>query len=213
MPDTPLVPLVRIVDDNDVLRGSLEFMLRCEGYEVAAFPDARSFLAGDVPSRGGCVILDVQMPGRSGIELFNELRRRAYAVPIIFLTAHADVDMAVYTMREGACDFHQKPIRPETFLPAVARAVERDRASRIGMKDIDEEVRRFRRLTEREEQILRLVARGGSNRTVAERLSISPRTVEHYRAQAVGKIGLRSAAELAGFFARIDEWKERSDVL
>ena len=121
--------------------------------------------------------------------------------------------MAVYTMRERACDFHQKPINPETFLPAVARAVERDRAAKIGMKNIDEEVTRYRQLTEREEQILRLIAKGGVNRMIGERLSISPRTVEHYRAQAVAKIGLRSAAELAGFFARIDDWKQKNDVL
>ncbi len=205
-------PLVRIVDDNETLRASLEFMLTCEGYEVAAFPTADAFLAGDTPSRG-CVVLDVQMPGRTGIELFDELRRRNYAVPIIFLTAHADVDMAVYTMREGACDFHQKPVNPETFLPAVARAIERSRAAKLGMKDIDDEIRRLRTLSEREAQILRLVAQGGVNRVIAERLAISQRTVEHYRAQAIGKLGLRSAAELAGFFARTDAWKAEHDVL
>lgn len=206
-------PLVRVVDDNDTLRNSLEFMLRCEGYDVVSFPDAPAFLAGDTPSRSGCVILDVQMPGLTGIELFNELRRRNYRVPIIFLTAHADVDMAVYTMREGACDFHQKPIQPETFLPAVARAIERERAAKLGMKSIVEEVNRYRLLTEREEQILRLIAKGGVNRLIGERLAISPRTVEHYRAQAVAKIGLRTAAEFAGFFARVDEWKTANDVL
>ena len=206
-------PLVRIVDDNETLRASLEFMLTCEGYEVASFPDAETFLAGDTPSRDGCVVLDVQMPGRSGIELFDELRRRNYEVPVIFLTAHADVDMAVYTMREGACDFHQKPVNPETFLPAVARAIERSRAAKLGMKDINDEIRRLRTLSEREEQILRLVAQGGVNRVIAERLAISQRTVEHYRAQAIGKLGLRSAAELAGFFARTDSWKAAHDVL
>ena len=206
-------PLVRIVDDNETLRASLEFMLTCEGYEVAAFPTADAFLAGDTPSRDGCVVLDVQMPGRTGIELFDELRRRNYAVPIIFLTAHADVDMAVYTMREGACDFHQKPVNPETFLPAVARAIERSRAAKLGMKDIDDEIRRLRTLSEREAQILRLVSQGGVNRVIAERLAISQRTVEHYRAQAIGKLGLRSAAELAGFFARTDAWKAEHDVL
>ena len=203
-------PLIRVVDDNESLRTSLEFMLSCEGYEVALFDSAAAFLTGDTPSRDGCVILDLQMPEMNGVELFDELCRRSYRVPVIFLTAHADVDTAVYTMRKGACDFLQNPVNPEKLLPAVARAVAKSRAAKLGMTSIEYEVRRYRLLTAREEQILRLVAMGCVSRVIAERLAISQRTVEHYRAQAVGKLQLRSAAELAAFFSRIYAWKEIS---
>lgn len=210
MPDNPLI---RVVDDNESLRTSLEFMLTCEGYDVALFDSAAAFLTGDTPSHDGCVILDLQMPEMNGVKLFDELCRRSYQVPVIFLTAHADVDTAVYTMREGACDFLQKPVNPEKLLSAVARAVAKSRAAKLGMTSIKDEVRRYRLLSEREEQILRLVAAGCVSRIIAERIGISQRTVEHYRAQAIGKLQLRSAAELAAFFSRIDAWKEKSDVL
>lgn len=203
-------PLVRIVDDDEQLRASLEFMLACEGYETACFAGAREFLAGDVPGRMGCVILDLQMPGLDGIELFSVLRSRNYEVPVVFLTGHGDIDTAVHTMREGACDFHQKPIDPERLLAAVARAVGKDRARRGGARGIDEEIRRWKLLTEREEQIARMVALGRVSRTIAERLSISQRTVEHYRAAALHKLELKTAVELAGFFNRIDAWRERN---
>lgn len=205
-------PLIRIVDDNDQLRQSVEFMLRCEGYEVQSFASAEAFLTGDSPSRGGCLILDVQMPGLSGIELFNILNMRGYNVPIVFLTAHADIDMAVYTMREGACDFQQKPIKPETFLPAVARAVAKDQANRQGKKDLSAEIQRWQSLTEREEQIARFVGNGLVSRAIAQRLGISPRTVEHYRASALQKLGLQSAADIAAFFERIDTWRQTGEA-
>lgn len=208
--NTSSTPLVRVIDDNEEIRKSLEFLLRCEGYDVAMFENAEAFLSGDTPSRPGCLILDVQMPGLSGIELFNVLKMRGYDVPIIFLTAHADVGMAVYAMREGACDFHQKPLEPETLLPAVARAIERDRAKKSGVTSLKDEVRKYESLTEREEQIARLVAAGFVNRTIAERLNISRRTVEHYRASALQKIGIREFAELSAFFARMDAWREKA---
>lgn len=183
-------------------------MLTCEGYEVASFSSAEAFLAGDTPSREGVLILDVQMPGLSGLELFKVLNMRAYKLPIIFLTAHADVDMAVAAMREGACDFHQKPINPETLLPAIARGLEKARISKSGLGDIKEEVERFKALTEREEQICRLVAKGLVSREIADRLAISQRTVDHHRTSALSKLNIREPAELALFFERIDAWRK-----
>lgn len=199
-----LKPLIRIVDDNQAILNSLTFMLTCEGYEVASFSSAEAFLAGDTPSREGLLILDVQMPGLSGLELFKVLNMRAYKLPIIFLTAHADVDMAVAAMREGACDFHQKPINPETLLPAIARGLEKARISKSGLGDIKEEVERFKALTEREEQI----CRGLVSREIAERLAISQRTVDHHRTSALSKLSIREPAELALFFERIDAWRK-----
>lgn len=154
------------------------------------------------------LILDVQMPGLSGLELFKVLNMRAYKLPIIFLTAYADVDMAVAAMREGACDFHQKPINPETLLPAIARGLEKARISKSGLGDIKEEVERFKALTEREEQICRLVAKGLVSREIAERLVISQRTVDHHRTAALSKLNIREPAELALFFERIDAWRK-----
>lgn len=204
------MPLVRIVDDDPSLRASLEFMLRCEGYAVASYESAKSFLAGDMPGRPGCLILDVKMPGMTGLELQEVLNDRGYECPIVFLTAHGDIDMAVHTMRCGACDFQQKPIRPESFLQAVARALEKDRQLRGGASDIRAELRRFNTLSEREEEIARLVARGMTSRIIAERLGISKRTADHYRTAALSKIQVRSPAELAGFFERIDRHRPAS---
>lgn len=203
-------PLIRVVDDNPAILSSLSFMLSCEGYEVASFQSAEAFLAGDVPSREGLLILDVQMPGLSGLELFKVLNLRAYKLPIIFLTAHADVDMAVAAMREGACDFHQKPINPETLLPAIARGLEKARLLKSGLGDIKEDVSRFKELTDREEQICRLVAKGLVSREIAECLQISQRTVDHHRTSALSKLNIREPAELALFFERIDAWRKKA---
>lgn len=203
-------PLIRVIDDNPAILSSLSFMLSCEGYEVASFQSAEAFLAGDVPSREGLLILDVQMPGLSGLELFKVLNLRAYKLPIIFLTAHADVDMAVAAMREGACDFQQKPINPETLLPAIARGLEKARLLKSGLGDIKEDASRFKELTDREEQICRLVAKGLVSREIAERLQISQRTVDHHRTSALSKLNIREPAELALFFERIDAWRKRA---
>ena len=197
-------PLVRIVDDDRDLRESLEFMLECEGYEVKSYASAREFLADDMPTRIGCLILDVRMPELTGLQLQEILNARAERLPIVFLTAHGDIDMAVQTMREGACDFQQKPVRTETFLPAVARAVEKDRHRRSGAEDIAAEIAAYRRLSERERQVLRLVSQGLTSQAAAERLGTSKRTVDHQRTDALKKLSVRSPAELAGFFERVE---------
>lgn len=198
------VPLVRIVDDDEALRGSLEFMLTCEGYETASYPSAAAFLIADMPSRPGCVVLDVMMPNMTGLELQEEMNRRGIDLPVIFLTAHGTIDMAVETMRAGAWDFQQKPIQAERFLQAIARAVEKDRLRREGARDDREERRLYDSLTDREKEIGRLVGQGFINKVIAERLGISKRTVDHIRAAALTKLGLHSVAELAGFFERME---------
>ena len=116
-------PLVRIVDDDASFRKSLSFLLACEGYEIESYASAADFLRSDRPSIPGCLILDVRMPDISGIALQHELNRRANSLPIIFLTAHGEVDMAVQSMHDGAFDFQQKPIDPPKLLTAVARAI------------------------------------------------------------------------------------------
>lgn len=198
-------PLVRIVDDNDSLRESLAFLLECEGYEVAAYESAEEFLIKDAPSRIGCIVLDVRMPKMSGLQLQERLNELGTPCPIVFLTGHGDIDMAVQSMKDGACDFLQKPIKQETFIPAIERAINKDRQARAGATDIIHERHVLASLTPREEDVCRLVAEGLTSVLIASRLNISKRTVDVIRSAALKKIGLREPHELADFFKRVTE--------
>lgn len=200
--------LIRIVDDDPDLLESEAFLLRTEGYSVAAYQNALDFLTSDLPSVPGCLILDEQMPGMTGQELLWELNFRQYLIPVIFLTAHGDIDMAVQSMINGAVDFQQKPLCPDKLLRAVARAVQIDVGRRGGAQDIKDELLLYKKLTPREEAVLRLVADGLINKQIGERLGISKRTVDHIRSSAIGKLESRSASELASFFRRIDRYNE-----
>lgn len=199
--------LVRIVDDNADLLDSLVYLLSCEGYQTAAYGSAVEFLTKDDPKIPGCIILDVQMPELSGVELQQKLKAAGSKLPIIFLTAHGNVDMAVETLLDGAFDFQQKPVDPPKLFHSVARAL-RTALWTTSAEDIQIEIDRAARLTEREERILRGVARGQTSRTIAESLGLSKFTVDHYRQTGCDKIGLREPADLAAFFLRTDEWKE-----
>lgn len=190
------VPVVRIVDDNPVLRESVEFMLRAEGFEVAAFESAADFLANDRPSAPGCLVLDVAMPGMSGIELQRLLLARGRTIPVIFLTAHGDIAMAVDAMHEGAYGFEQKPVKPERLLRNIRGAVKRDLESRGIAGDEGGREERYRTLTVREAEVLKEAKRGLKSREIAELLSISQRTVEHYRMSGLRKIGAKGADEV-----------------
>ena len=195
--DTPaLPPLIRIVDDNDTLRQSLEFMLQCEGYEVVSYASAMEFLKSDTPSRPGCLILDIQMPEMSGLDLFDRLNHRGYEVPVIFLTAHGDIDMAVSAMRDGAVDFVQKPVRQERLLKAIARAVTRS-VSETGAVETEGAIRaKVQELTDREREIAELIGKKLTNRQISERTGITVRTVEVHRAAIIRKLGVRNPDEI-----------------
>ena len=195
--DTPaLPPLIRIVDDNDTLRQSLEFMLQCEGYEVVSYSSAMEFLKSDTPSRPGCLILDIQMPEMSGLDLFDRLNHRGYEVPVIFLTAHGDIDMAVGAMRDGAVDFVQKPVRQERLLTAIARAVTRS-VSETGAVETEGAIRaKVQELTEREREIAELIGKKLTNRQISERTGITVRTVEVHRAAIIRKLGVRTPDDI-----------------
>lgn len=197
-------PLVRIVDDDPSLRKSLEFMLKCEGFDVKTYEAAECFLKEDTPSRLGCLILDVKMPGLSGIELQHEMNRRSITIPIIFLTAHGEIDMAVQSMRDGAFDFLQKPVDPSKLLPAVTKAIIKSKSHQIGASDLGVELHKKALLTQREEQVLRHVSQGFLNREIASKLGLSIRTIEVQRASGKKKIGLSTPAELSIFFERVD---------
>lgn len=202
-------PLVRLVDDEPDQLEALAMLLEGEGWETAAYTSAREFLTGDTPSRPGCLILDIRMPGMSGLELQAEMNRREYPLPILFLSGHGDIDIAVQTLKSGAKDFLQKPVQPERLFTAVAKVVQDDLDQRA--MPIDEEAwqSRFASLTEREADIIRGVVRGELNREIARHLHISERTVQAHRLSAYRKLDVHSVADLAPLTVLFERGKLR----
>ena len=195
--DDSLTPLVQVVDDDASLRQALVFLLESVGWHVAAYDSAENFLAGLAePLQPGCLILDVRMPLMSGLELQRTISERGINMPVIFLTGHADVTIAVQAMKFGACDFIEKPFKDQTLLDAVSQAVRRDlsrhkeNATRLTMSD------RLNKLSSRELEVARLVAEGLPYKVVGLRLDISERTVQVHCQNLRAKLGINSAAEL-----------------
>ena len=195
---TPL-PLIRLVDDDaDVLEG-LQLLLESEGWRVAAYASAEAFLTADAPSTPGCLVLDFHMPQMTGLELQKVMTERGYNLPIIFLTGHGDIDLAVAAVRRGAVDFLQKsaPDMNSRLIDAVARAVARSLEGFADLTDDPFEAqRKLAKLTERERLIVEKIAAGQLNRQIAAQLGISVRTAEAHRAAATRKLGVKSAQEL-----------------
>ena len=188
--------LIYIVDDDDAFRDSLRWLLESTGYQVAMFPSAERFLAAYRAGAGTCLLLDVRMPGLSGIELQAELNRRGVGIPIIFVTGHGDVPMAVEAVKKGAFDFIEKPFSNDRLLQMIERAAalggnaRQERAQRMVA------AARLRTLTEREREVLDRVAVGRRNKQIADELGISIKTVEVHRARAMEKMGASSVAEV-----------------
>ena len=188
--------LIRTVDDDPAMREALEFMLTAEGWRVKTYENGRAFLTDDAPSTPGCAILDVRMPGMSGLELQQEMNVRGYALPIIFLTGNGDIDMAVSAMRDGTVDFVQKPVRQERLLKAIARAVTRS-VSETGAVETEGAIRaKVQELTDREREIAELIGKKLTNRQISERTGITVRTVEVHRAAIIRKLGVRNPDEI-----------------
>ena len=185
MAQMPVKPLIRLVDDEVDQLAALEMLLVGQGWDVAAYTGAKEFLTSDMPSRPGCLILDVRMPGISGLELQDEMNRREYPLPIIFLTGHGDIEMAVHTVREGARDFLQKPVDPEKLLKTVAWVVQEDCDRRAMPIDEAQWKQRYALLTERERDVILL------------KLGISERTVQVHRLGAYRKLDVHNVASLA----------------
>lgn len=195
--------LIRVVDDDNSLRKAITFFLETEGWEVASYSNAHDFLVSDAPSVLGCLILDVAMPQMNGLELYEEMKLRKYKIPVIFLTGHGDIDMAVQAMKDGAVDFLQKPVDEDRLLQAVAKAVSWDESHRGWVITAEEEIRRFESLTKREKEILGFVAKGMVNKDIAERLGLSDRTIEVHRQNGARKLGVQTPSEIAKFFAHL----------
>ncbi len=190
---------VRIVDDDDALRDALRFVLETEGWRVADFSDAERFFVEDLPSEPGCAILDIRMHGMSGMEAQSVMAERCIDLPIIFLTGHGDIDMAVAAMQYGAVDFIAKPVDHERLLKAIAYAASLNLSKRSGRAYPGEILEKFALLTDREKEIARLLAQGRINREIAERLGIAQRTVEVHRAAVLKKLGVKKVSELRVF--------------
>ena len=196
MPNSEIKVLVRIVDDDSDLRAAIRFLLESEGWEVADYYSAADFLLNDDPEIPGCLILDVRMPEMTGIELQGELKQHLRQIPIVFLSAHGDIEMAVNTLHEGAVDFLTKPVQEDKLVPVISRAVKLDLIKRGLSFDHEEIKERYKELTERETQIVSLLIKGLLNREIGERLGISTRTVEVHRARAFKKLQVHTISEL-----------------
>lgn len=196
MPNSEIKVLVRIVDDDSDLRAAIRFLLESEGWEVADYYSAADFLLNDDPEIPGCLILDVRMPEMTGIELQGEPKQHLRQIPIVFLSAHGDIEMAVKTLHEGAVDFLTKPVQEDKLVPVISRAVKLDLIKRGLSFDHEEIKERYKELTERETQIVSLLIKGLLNREIGERLGISTRTVEVHRARAFKKLQVHTISEL-----------------
>lgn len=196
MPNSEIKVLVRIVDDDSDLRAAIRFLLESEGWEVADYYSAADFLLNDDPEIPGCLILDVRMPEMTGIELQGELKQHLRQIPIVFLSAHGGIEMAVKTLHEGAVDFLTKPVQEDKLVPVISRAVKLDLIKRGLSFDHEEIKERYKELTERETQIVSLLIKGLLNREIGERLGISTRTVEVHRARAFKKLQVHTISEL-----------------
>jgi two-component system, LuxR family, response regulator FixJ len=187
---------VFIVDDDAAVRKGLAFSLRAAGYAVEAFPSALAFLEDYDARRGGCLLLDVQMPGMTGVELQEQLNVHGWRIPVIFITGHGTVALAVAAIKAGAFDFVEKPLREEALLESIERALNwNDKAHEQRLERAQLQAR-AELLTEREQEVLDLVAAGEPNKVIARRLRISFRTVELHRAHIIEKLQAGSLSDL-----------------
>jgi RNA polymerase sigma factor (sigma-70 family) len=189
-------PTVFIVDDDPSVRRVLGQLFRCEGLPSASFSSAQQFLEDVDADRPGCLLLDVRMPGASGLELQDTLLERGMRLPIIFMTAYADVPMSVRAMKAGAVDFVEKPFNEQQLLEAVHRGLERDRQAREAARARHRAEQRIRSLTPRERQVLALVVAGRTNREIADEWGISEKTVKVHRGRVMEKTRVNTLPEL-----------------
>jgi len=196
-------PIVFVVDDDASVRSSLKFLLSTVGLHAEAFDSADSFLrkeCSDVPS---CLVLDVRLPGLSGLDFQRELAARNICIPIVFLTGHGDIPMSVRAMKAGAVEFLTKPFRDQDLLDAVRVALDRDRARREQEKEMANLRRRFDSLTSREQEVVSMVVAGMLNKQIAAELGTAESTVKVQRSRAMEKMQAESLADLIKMIQRV----------
>ena len=191
------LPQAHLVDDDEAIRDALAWLLKSRGLPCTTYDCAESFLAAWTPKLAGCVILDMRMPGMSGLDCFDALRERESTLPVIFLTGHGDVPLAVATLKKGAFDFFEKPFNDNDLATRAQEAMALDAGLRAANATVDSINTRLSTLTTRERQIMELVLLGKFNKVIADELNISMRTVEVHRANLFDKMGVTTAVELA----------------
>jgi two-component system response regulator DctR len=190
-------PLAHLVDDDEAIRDALSWLLKSRGVPCATYESAECFLAAWNKQMSGCIVLDMRMSGMSGLDCFDELRTRESKLPVIFLTGHGDVPLAVATLKKGAFDFFEKPLNDNALATRIEEAMVLDADQRTTNATVDSVKARISTLTTRERQIMELVLLGKFNKVIADELNISMRTVEVHRANLFDKMQVKTAVELA----------------
>lgn len=189
-------PTVFVVDDDEAVRDSLALLLKSVGHRVEAYPSAIEFLERFDSGRHGCLVLDIRMPGMTGLELQRALNRRDSSLPIIFITAHGDIPMAVQAVREGALDFIPKPFDDAELVDKIAQAMETGERMHAEMTELKTIQNRIETLTAREREVMAEVVKGKANKVIAGDLGVSQRTIEIHRARVMEKMKANSLAHL-----------------
>jgi two-component system response regulator TtrR len=201
---TDLTQTIYVVDDDEAMRDSMTWLLEGEGYVVACFDSAENFLKARHDDMRGCLVLDVRMPEMSGLELHEKLDALGSQLPVIFVTGHGDVPMAVSALQRGACDFIEKPFHNEDLLSRIVRALELDSQLSARRQRNGAISHRLDQLTQREREVMKLVVAGKLNKQIADELNISMKTVEAHRARVMEKMGVRTLAELVKAVVTVD---------
>ncbi|MBV8656785.1 MAG: response regulator transcription factor [Burkholderiales bacterium] len=196
-------PRIALVDDDAAVRDSLKWLFASRGHSVATFDSAATLLADRDPSRFGCLVLDLRMPGMGGIELFQNLTVRGYCPPTVFLTGHGDVPQAVAALKLGAVDFVEKPFDDNALVSLVERCLTLDVERRGSYERQCRIKERLADLTPREQEVMKLFLDGKLNKQIADELDISMKTVEVHRARVLEKMGVKSAVELANLLKEL----------
>ncbi|KXB32121.1 two-component system response regulator [Dechloromonas denitrificans] len=190
-------PQAHLVDDDEAIRDALSWLLQSRGIPCTTYDSAEAFLSSWNANLAGCIVLDMRMSGMSGLDCFDKLRELASSLPVIFLTGHGDVPLAVGTLKKGAFDFFEKPLNDNELATRIQEAMELDARQRAANATVDSLNARISSLTTREKQIMELVLAGKFNKVIADELNISMRTVEVHRANLFDKMQVKTAVELA----------------
>src|SRR5579871_6041390 len=199
------LPTVLIVDDDEAVRNALRLLLKSIGLAARSFASAQEFMAGYQPSQPGCLLLDVRMPGMSGLELQQQLNLRGATIPGLCISGHGYIPMAVEAMQHGAFDFLQKPFRDQDLLDRVQRAFERDSSMRAQIKATEQIRQNLASLTPREREVLQLVTAGKPNKVMAADLGVSQRTIEIHRSRVMDKMQAGSLAQLVRMLIEVQD--------
>ncbi len=198
------VAIVYIVDDDALVRDSLQLLIKSVGLKAESFSSAQAFLDTGLSDNFGCLVLDIRMPGLSGLDLQNELAKRGSSIPIIFITGHGTVPMSVRAMKAGAVDFLQKPFEDQELLDVIQLTLEQDRHARLKQAEVKQIEQHVESLTLREHEILVRVVAGMLNKVIAFELNISENTVKTHRAHIMQKMAVTSLADLVRVIEKID---------